>query len=590
MSFERRGGLSQSAAAAGAAVATILALVLASARADVVHLEGGGKIRGTIIEETPTRVIVRTAAGSTHVVRRDEIARIERELGADQEFEQRWKAIAEGDANGFYELGKWAVQKQLKEQAERAFKKAISIDPEHGGAREALGHRKHNGRWYDEAGYKKAVEGLVEWNGQWVTPAERDLLEQGFIKNEKGEWVRKEDLARQELERKAAAERNRTAAAGGEKPDAKEGAAGGKPPVATAAPSGTPSSGAKKVEIEPEDTSWYDDHTTCMSWKDAGLKPYESNDYLVYTNIKPEYAKRYCRMLDVYATKFRRVFNTEENVRGGGRVSMKGKIYIYPDQLSFMQGEGVGEGVGGFYQPGANRVVCYHGRFGQTGTTRTVLVHEATHQYEDLVLNKKMYNAPIWIIEGLAVFFESAFWDGKTVNIGYVPRERLEVLKQGISTGQYIPLPELIRTPHSAFSGFHYAHAWSLIYYMLYGGKTEKIRKHNQKIFSDLFFLAKVRGQPVTPEDVEALWGGKEKFQAWEEEWKQWVLDLPFDFDPKDPDASRARAAEKPQEPAAEGPPSTGDGPGKTEPRNILEDWDEALQDLRRRQEIGAPN
>ncbi|MFI4925915.1 MAG: Sua5 family C-terminal domain-containing protein, partial [Vicinamibacteria bacterium] len=159
-----------------------------------------------------------------------------------------------------------------------------------------------------------------------------------------------------------------------------------------------------------------------------------------------------------------------------------------------------------------------------------------------------------WIIEGFAVFFESARWNGKDVDIGYVPRDRLDNLKRGIQANQYIPLPELIRTEHAAFGGYHYAHAWSVIYYMLYGGKTDKIRKHNQKIFSDLFFLAKTRLKPVTPDDVEALWGGKEKFAAWEEEWKKWVVELPYDFNPKDPDASREKEPAAPDDGAPRAP------------------------------------
>lgn len=573
-------------------VLAILALALAAAapaaRADVVYLEGGGKIRGEIIEETPTQVIVRTPVGSTHVIRRGEIARIERDRNPDQEFDARWKALPTGDANGFFELGKFAKAKGLKEKAERAFNQAISIDPDHAGAREALGHRKHKGRWYDEAGYKKAVEGLVEWNGQWVTPEDRDLLEQGFVKNSQGQWVRKEDLARQEQERRDAerAERERIAQGSRreEKPEKRDDKlAGGTP---------TTSRPAKVVEVEPEDTAWYDDHATVMSWKDAEQKPYESEFYYIYTNIKPEYAKRYGRMLDVYARKFMRVFNAEENIKGK---IQKSKIYIYPDQAAFMQHERMGEGVGGYYMPGAKYVKCFHGRFGPTGTTRTVLTHEATHQFEDLVLAGKMGNAPIWIIEGFAVFFESARWNGKDVDIGHVPRDRLENLKRGIQANQYIPLPELIRTEHAAFTGYHYAHAWSVIYYMLYGGKTDKIRKHNQKIFSDLFFLAKTRLKPVQPEDVEALWGGKEKFAAWEEEWKKWVLELPYDFNPKDPDAAREKDPAAP--PEGEPPASEDDTPGETEPRppaptnslksGMLPGWDEALDDVRKLETAG---
>jgi hypothetical protein len=571
--------------AAAALGALSLALAVGSARADVVYLEGGAKITGEVIEETPQHVIVKKPSGLTLTIRREEIAKIERDRNPAQEFEARMKALSSGDANGFYELGKWAASKALKDQAQKAWNRAIQIDPEHAGAREALGHRKYNGKWYDAEGYKKAVEGLVEWHGQWVTPGDRDLLEQGFVKNEKGEWVRKEDLERQEGEKKEAEERERQRLAGGPKPE-KEKEKENPGTVARTEPRAAPATATPKgkaVEIEPEDTAWYDDHATNMSWDEAKLKPYESRFYLIYTNIKPEYAKRYGLMMDVYSLKYRRVFNAEKNIRGA---IPKGKIYIYPDQQSFMAGEKVSEGVGGFYQPGQNRVVCYHGRFGPTGTTRTVLVHEATHQFEDFVLPGKMWFAPIWIVEGFAVFFESAKWDGKEVNIGHVPHDRLMNLKQGIAANNYIHLPELIRTEHAAFTGYHYAHAWSLIYYMLYGGKTKKIREHNQQVFSDLFFLAKTKGTPVTPEDVEALWGGKEKFAAWEEEWKQWLVDLPYDFDPKDPDASRAKGdkgdPEKPQQPPEPQPPDDGGDQGKTEPRNMYQAWDEALDAARR--------
>ncbi len=540
-----------------AAGALCLLVASAAARADVIWLEGGGRVRGEIISETPTQVVVRTATGSTHVIKRDEIAKIERDRNPEQEFAERSKRIAEGDAGGWFELGKFADSKGLKEKADEAFKKAIAFDPEHAGARAALGHRKHKGRWYDEVGYKKAVEGLVEHQGQWVTPREKELLEQGFVKNDKGEWVRAEDLAREDADRKAAEERERRG------PPKPAGGGATETPPARPTPSATGGGGtgggskSKVKDVEPEDNAWFDDHTTVMSWDDALKQPYESKYYKIYSNLKPEFVKRYGLMLDVYNQMgFQRVFNAAENLKHG---FPKGSIYIYPSHEEFKTREGMGDGVGGYYQPGQNRVVCYHGRFGMSGTTRTVLVHEATHQFEDFVLPGKMWNAPVWIIEGFAVFFESAYFDAKEakVKIGYIPRDRLANLKQGIAANQYIPLPELIRTPQPAFTGYHYAHAWSLIYFIIYSGTTEKERKRRQEIFSKLFFLA--RTKQVTPEDVEALWGGKEKFAAWEEEWKKWLLELPYDWDPKEGLEGGARR----RDPNAPGEGDDGGGAGK---------------------------
>ena len=536
-----------------------------AARADCVYLEGGGRVRGEIISETPSQVVVKTPTGSTHVIKRDEIARIERDRNPEQEYTERSRKISDGDAAGWYELGKWAASKGLKDKADAAYRRAIAYDADHAGAREALGHRKYKGKWYDEVGYKKAVENLVEWRGQWVTPDEREKLEQGFTRNDRGEWVRPEDLARQEAERKAAEERARHPKPPGkpeEKPEKPAPPAGGETTERPGskptggAPSGGAVVGGKKVkEVEPEDDAWYDDHGTVGTWEEALKAPYESKFYKIYSNIKPEYKKRYGLMMDVYSGMgFQKVF--APFIKGG---IPKGAIYIYPSQDEFKQHEGMGDGVGGFYQPGQNCVKCYHGRFGQTGTTRTVLVHEGTHQFEDFVIPGKMWNAPIWIIEGFAVFFESAHFSQKEakVKIGFIPHDRLQNLKMGIAANRYIHLPELIRTDQPAFTGYHYAHAWSLIYFIIYSGKTDAQRKKRQKIFTDLFFLAQTKR--VTPEDVEALWGGKEKFAAWEDEWKQWLLDLPYDWDPKE----GLESGEQRKDPNAPAPRKPGGDAGK---------------------------
>ncbi len=511
----------------------VLALAIALAplaEADVVHLEAGGKIRGEIVEETATHVIVRTAYGSTHTIRRDEIAKIEREQDPDAEFERRFKAVPAGDAQGFFELGRFAQGKNLSARAKQAFTKAIEVDPEHAEARAALGHRKHRGRWYDEASYKKAVEGLVEWNGQWVTPAEKELLEQGFVRDDKGQWVRAEDLARQESGRgsSTAAPQPKPLPSVEKQPKAPEPKADPKAPA--------PATPAKPKPAAPaEDDSWYDDHETAMAWEEATRpeKAYESRFYKIYTNLKPEYGRRYAEMMDQYAIQFQKVFKNFLPKGGFG----KSEIWIYPSQEAFQQGEQMGQGVGGYYSSGNRRVVCYHGRFGPTGTTRTVLAHEGTHQFEHIVLPAGFLNAPIWIIEGFAVFFESAIWDAKAkkVLIGSIPRDRLSNLKQGIKANQYIGLADLIRTPQPAFTGYHYAHAWSMVYYLIYSQPPgSKKREQYRKVFEHLFFLA--RTKRVSAEDVEEVWGGKEKFLAFEEEWKQWVLDLPYDFDPSDRD------------------------------------------------------
>jgi hypothetical protein len=524
-----------------AAAMLVLPLALQTAKADTVWLEGGGKVTGEIVSESESELVVRTKYGATHVIAVEDILKIERQGKPKEEFQKQLAQLAKDDADGFCDLGEWARQRGLEEESQQAFGRAIEIDSEHARAHRALGHKRHLGRWYDEATYKKVVEGLVEYRGKWVTPADKEFLELGFVKDGDGQWVRPEDLARQPEKPR---EKTGSGKAGTpEKPSSGTGTEGSTRPRQ---PQPRPTRPLPPSAEESEgDTSWYDDHETSQTWEQAQRKPYKSKYYEIYTNVKPEYAERYGKMLDTYSEKgFQSVFNAKKRLPNG---VPKGKIYIYPDQKSFMAAEGMGPSVGGYYQPGQSRVVCYHGRFGMTGTTKTVLIHEATHQFEDYVLPGKMWNCPVWIIEGFAVFFESAKYDPKKnkVIIGFVPRDRLANMKQGVSSGNYIGLHELIRTPQPSFTGFHYAHAWSLIYYMVYGGSEKKKvgkscghaprckneRRHNQEIFSDLFFLA--QSKQVTPADTEALFGGAAGFKAFEEQWKEWILAVPYDFDPR---------------------------------------------------------
>lgn len=498
------------------AVSAVLAAGMA-ARADVIHLTSGGKYRGKIVKETPREVTIQTAGGEI-VVPRNTIETIERDSSDATEFKTREKeAQRSGDPDQHYELGVWARLKGMDAEAKRCFERAVALDAFHRGAREGLGHRYHQGRWYTEDEYRKAVGGLVEWEGRWVTPEERERLEQGFVKDAKGAWVRAEDVARAEEEARLARE-------------------AANPPAAGEAPKGgAPAAGGKAGGFQPpppdpnkpeEDTSWYRDNTRTGDF--AAAPVVESQHYKIKTNAKAEYAKRYGEMMDRYYLRFLKIF---KDFLPNGQIP-KSDIWIYSSQPEFASAEGMSEGVGGFYSTGTKRVTAFHGLFGMTGTTREVLAHEGTHQFQDIVLGGGGFrNAPIWILEGLAVFFESAYDDGKEVVIGLVPRDRLAVLKRGLETNTLIPLSDLIRTPQPRFTAYHYAHAWGLIYMILYYGESASVRKKTQQWFSDLFTAAKTG--PVSAETVEQRCGGREKFLELEATWKEWLKTLPYDYDPR---------------------------------------------------------
>jgi hypothetical protein len=514
-----------------------------AARADVVHLEGGGQHRGTIVKEDRRSVTIKTAGGEIRVSRA-EISRIVREEGAKDYVRRRLKELkGTDDPEQFYELGQWADEHDLPKGAKFCYRKAIEVDAFHRPSREALGHVYHQGRWYTPAEYKQVVEGLVEWEGRWVTPEEKALLEQGFVQDEQGNWIDPDERPaestsdggfrrdRESKPRAASADKPRRSRPSARRP--RKGKDRGYGPVAPPLP-WPEDDGYDDDDDEPakdpgagleEDKAWYRDNATQGDFASAGH--HTSKYYRIKTNVKPEYAERYGEMMDRYYVRFLKFF---KNYLPDGDLP-KSEIYIYSNKQEFMRATGMGQGVGGFYNTGNKRVTGYHGLFGQTGTTRTVLAHEGTHQFEDIILQGSFGNCPIWILEGLAVFFESAYYDGDEVIIGLVPRDRLASLKRGLETNTLIPLNDLIRTPQPQFTGYHYAHAWSLIYMISYYGGSKSVRKNCQQWFSDLMMDSR-KGR-VTAADVIERCGGPEKFQELEELWKEWLRDLPYDYDPR---------------------------------------------------------
>lgn len=143
-----------------------LALVPATALADVVVLEDGQRFEGVVTERGDT-VEVQMAFGTVGF-ERAAVKTIERGTTALHELERRRVALRPGDLSGTLALARWAEAKGLTEGARALYRRALRIAPDHAEAHQALGHRQHEGRWLDEADYLRAT-GHVNYGGEWVT-------------------------------------------------------------------------------------------------------------------------------------------------------------------------------------------------------------------------------------------------------------------------------------------------------------------------------------------------------------------------------------------------------------------------------------
>jgi len=183
----------------------VVAAVLLSgaAAADEVYLKGGGRLSGRIVSRTETTIEVDVGAGRIGVPA-SSVLRIEEGRSPLQEYEERAGRLAPGDVDGWVALAEWADAHGLGTQAGEAYHRALAASPEDARANAALGNVKTNGKWMSEEESYRA-RGYVQYEGEWMTTAERDAAERARVAEDERERERREAGRRvQEAEGRAA--------------------------------------------------------------------------------------------------------------------------------------------------------------------------------------------------------------------------------------------------------------------------------------------------------------------------------------------------------------------------------------------------
>lgn len=191
----------EGAFAALALAAAVIAGVAVAASADVVHLKNGGKVEGQVVSRDAKSLVVKTKVGSVTIDAAD-VARVEEKDTPQDELARRRKALAEKDADGRVSLAAWAKENGLSKERADLLKEALAIDADHAGANAALGRENVDGKWVSAAekaslakekdSAARRAKGLVQHDGRWVTPEERDALQKG-LKLRDGKWMTEEE-------------------------------------------------------------------------------------------------------------------------------------------------------------------------------------------------------------------------------------------------------------------------------------------------------------------------------------------------------------------------------------------------------------
>jgi len=152
----------------------VIALAAAPVFADEVYLKGGGRFSGEIVEHTEDSVTVDIGGGYLSAPM-SSVVRIEEGVSPLAEYRARAAGIPPGDAEAWRELARWAEKETLSSQAWEAYSQVVEILPDDDEANRALGRVLLGGSWVTEEESYRA-RGYVEFEGEWMMPAERQAI------------------------------------------------------------------------------------------------------------------------------------------------------------------------------------------------------------------------------------------------------------------------------------------------------------------------------------------------------------------------------------------------------------------------------
>ncbi len=144
-----------------------------TAQADIVYLNTGGVVKGTVVKDDGSEITIRTQHGQT-TISRDDIDRIEECESVAQLYYDKLEKLPPGDADAHFKLANWLKSIHEPQFAKDEFEKAIILNPDHKAARAELGYVKKSGKWVKKDAKPKTPKVVVKKTGKKPEDAPSD--------------------------------------------------------------------------------------------------------------------------------------------------------------------------------------------------------------------------------------------------------------------------------------------------------------------------------------------------------------------------------------------------------------------------------
>jgi len=151
------------------------ALAVTFLRADIVRLKNGNTLEGKAERLEDGSVKLELDGGGVVVLNPGQVESVESGPTARERYLAKKKSLSPQDAAGRFALARWCLSKGLKKEAEAEFREVLELNPDHEGARKALGYVRDGEGWITKAEYhRRRGEELFE--GRWIPSKEKEKI------------------------------------------------------------------------------------------------------------------------------------------------------------------------------------------------------------------------------------------------------------------------------------------------------------------------------------------------------------------------------------------------------------------------------
>ena len=188
------------------------------------------------------------------------------------------------------------------------------------------------------------------------------------------------------------------------------------------------------------------------------LKTYPSRYYMVHSDLGESAVQEAMVRMTKVAEEYAR------RTQGfSGKICSRLPFYLFRNAEDYYAAGGM-PGTAGVYT--GDKLMAIAGSAAMPEAWQ-IVQHEGFHQFVHAVIGGDI---PVWVNEGMAVYFQEGVFTGDGFLAGFIPQKRLERIRYRIKTGEFKTLEEMMLLRYGDWSEemdqANYDQAWSMVHFL----------------------------------------------------------------------------------------------------------------------------